>query len=493
MESEQKSIKRSRFWFGDEDPGVSGFFQTAAGRSALVLPIVVTFSGSATIFVTYLTAAFWLLGGHWKQRLATVRSSAILWTALPLILWTGIGIFRFEDSLAWSIRYWFGHYPYIMILVLATLLTRKKDQYAMLSSMNLAILLCCVWAVGFYLYHSDLGEMEFLRLRKQSIYLYRNTICFGVALALWGGLWACFPYTSRKIPWIRRRLPRPILDGMEKASRTSLFALMKTVVPFTTSDLRRRPWALFFSFLRWSIIVSIMVYLFMLNPSRTAQAIILPGYAAILLCWNWKKGFVAILCLLLPLAIGLGLNSENFKTKADRTVHDIREALSILDGDLTPEAFSKKNRDRLGIWASLYQDVRERPVIGYGMEKAVEIVKARSKYNDPHNEFVFMQIQNGAIGLACFTLWLFSIFIVSFYRNNPWRAFGVFLFILLLVDCTVNTAFSYHRETYLLCLSVALLAVQKRGRRLRRPAQGDQSRESSLSTEQTRALKVSIF
>ncbi len=436
------------------------FCRSVSLHVATCLPIAITFSSSITIILTYVTLGFWLFGGHWKERIAMVRSSVILWLLVPLILWTAIGIFRYDTSFAWSIRYWFGHYPYLMIVVLAMIFARKRDRYAVLSCMNFGILLCCIWGVVHAFCHWNLSYEEYDEVRKGSIYLYRNTICFGVALALWGGLWICFPYTSRHLRWVRRILPQSLLDGMERASRTNLLDLAKVFVPLVSSDLRKRPLTLFLAVLRWAIVVFVMVYIFLDNPSRTAQLIILLGYAALLWSWNWKGGIIATLCIFLPFTVVLAWNSETFKQKAAKTVNDIKQAVQVVEGDLDGKTFSAKNRDRLGIWAALYHDALQRPLTGYGMERAVKIVYTKTGKNDPHNEFLSIQLQHGAVGLVCFTVWMASLLIAPFWLKNPWRGFGLFLGILVLIDCIPNNAFSYHRETYLLCISIALLATQ---------------------------------
>lgn len=456
----------SSFLFGDNPASFAGFCETAARRIAFFLPIAITFSSSVTIVLTYIMGLLWLFGGRWKERFHVISSSGILLAAIPLILWTGIGIIRYEDSLFGSFRYWLGHYPYLFILVLATLLIQKKNQYAILSSINLAIVLCCLWGIGFASYYSDLNQYDFTLKRIRSIYLYRNTICFGVALALWGGIWACLPYSSRYVPWLRKRMPRFLINGMVQASRTSLLDLILAFVPNVPSVLRRYPLALLLALLRWGIVVGVFFFLFVVNPSRTAQLAVLLGYGTLLLAWNRKKGILVALCVLFPFAALLGHYSKTFETKSEMTFADLRSIVKVMRGKESLETFIKHNRDRIGIQASLIPDIRNRPLCGHGMEKAAKIVKSRTPFIDPHCEFVYMQLQHGMIGLSCFLLWILSLFVAPLYRSSSiWKPFGLFLAVLIVVDCFFNNALSYHCETYLLCLSVALVAIQPKRKR----------------------------
>ncbi len=423
----------------------------------MCLPIAITFSVTGTIALTYSMFVFWLLGGEWKERIAFICHSVLLWLVLPLILWSGMNIVRYETSLVESIRYWFGHYPYIMIVALAAILAKKKHQYTIMSSMNLGILLCFLWGMA---YRWNIIPHEISGERVKPIILYRNTISFGVALSFWAGLWVCFPYTSRHISWIRHRLPDVLLRAMEQASQFSLLDFFR--VRF--SDFRSQPLTLLLALLRWSIVVGLMAFLFLGNPSRTAQLIIFCGYAVLLLTWNWKKGTLAILFVLLPFTLFLMSHSEVAKSKAHRTITHIRQVIEMLKNHSDYTQYIQKNRDRLGIWLAVADQALEKPVMGHGMEKGYLLVekqtrRGKSKLNDPHNEFLLIFIQQGGVGLACFTVWMVTLFIVPFWYNKPWRNFGIFLAALVWIGCIPNTLFSYHRETYLICIAIAIMAA----------------------------------
>lgn len=448
------------------------FFNTAAIRLGFVLPIAVTFSSSATIITSYLMLVFWLLGGHWKERISVVRSSAVLLASIPLILWTALGILR--DGNLESVRYWFGHYPYIFILVLATLFRKKEDRYFLFSSMNLAIILCFFWAAGFSWYYSDLDLEAFNTTREHTIYLYRNTICFGMAVALWGGMWACLPYTSRHVPGIRRFLPQSWLDGMEIASRTSIYELFLTLVPGRESELRRRSAAFVFTLLRWGIVLFAFYYVVFINPSRTVQLAILAGYFLLLLKWSPRWGIWG--CVLLGLIVLLAASpaGDVFRSELSRRLApsksqfnkaELGRVRQVLAGKMTLEEFAKIDYARPGTYLLLWPHIVEKPMFGFGMKGGRELLEEQTKYVDPHCEFLYIMIQHGLVGLIFFLFWALSLFLPSRLGDTAWFRFALYTALLVWIDCLFNNAMSYHRETFLLCISIALVAAAESDRR----------------------------
>lgn len=451
---------------------VAEFFNKAALRLGLALPIAVTFSSSATIFTTYLMFVFWLLGGRWKERFRVVRSSAILWALIPLILWTAAGILR--DGNPEAIKYWFGHYPYIFILVLATLFRKKEDRSFLFSGMNLAIILCFLWAAAFGWYYSELDLEVFREKREHTIYLYRNTICFGMAIALWGGMWACLPYTSRHVPGIRRWLPRHWLDGMEIAARTPIYELFLAFFPERNSELRRHPTAIVFTLLRWGVVLFAFYAVVFINPSRTAQLAILAGYFLLLLKWSPRWGILG--CALLGLVVLLAATpaGDVFRSELSRRLTanksrfdkvEMGRIRQVLAGKMSLEEFSQTEYTRPGTYLLLAPHVVEKPMFGYGMKKGRELVEEHTKYVDPHCEFLYIMIQQGIVGLIFFLFWMLSLFLPSRLDNTPWSRFALYVALLVWIDCLFNNAMSYHRETFLLCISIALVAAAESDRR----------------------------
>ncbi len=283
------------------------FCSSIAFFAALSIPVASMFSRQSALVCGYVMLLFWFVGlffgGQGKKRLALVRSTPLLWLLLPLIFWSLLSIFRHETSLAYSIRYWFGHYPHIIILVLATLFTKRRDRFFLLSLINGCVVLDCMWNVGDSLYSLQLGKPVEINP------LVQNTISYGITLTLLGGFWVCFPYTSRHLPSVRKMLPPSLLNAMKQAGQIDLLDLLFA----SFSDVRNRPLGFALAAFRWGMVIGIMAFLFLVNPSRTAQITVLVGYSTLLLTWHWKKGILAILFALLPFAAVLAWHSETLK------------------------------------------------------------------------------------------------------------------------------------------------------------------------------------
>jgi hypothetical protein len=439
------------------------FFQTAALRLLIILPFAVAVSNTVVDVVILLILLCWFLSGHWKERIAAVKTSPILWASLPLILWSFLGIFRSEGSLFDSLRYWNGHYPYFYIIVFATLLSKKENCYAILSSVNLAILL--TWTCAFYLFCSGFFPEAFHVTRCKSVYLYRNTICFGAALVIWAGLWTCIPYTSRSILFVRKHLPPFMLDAMETAGKTSFYEFLTALRPGISSDKRFHLTSLSLMILRWGIVVFVLYYLFFANPSRTAQIAFLSAFSVLLLVWNRRYGFFCVLIFLTCSVVLSCVFSNNFQQKLSVFHQEIIQTNRYIKGESSQHDFKNSGYYmRAGTYLSLIPDIVRKPFIGYGMKAGRELVKTRTGYVDPHCEFLYIIIQQGLIGLVFFLLWWAALFYQVFKSHNHWNQIGVFLLPLLLIDCFFNCALSYHRETFIFIVLLSILALPSEGR-----------------------------
>jgi O-antigen ligase len=289
-------------------------------------------------------------------------------------------------------------------------------------------------------------------IRVESLNLYRNTICFGMGLVLWVGLWICVPFCSKDIPLVRRFLPLSFLLGMKEAARISPIDLL--LFPF-----RKRNYALtfYFALLRWGVVCFVCYYLFWINPSRTAQMSFLASVSIILLSWNWKKGCLLAFILCVSIISAAHFFSPIFEHKTTRTINDVKEFLS----DILNQTDTFQSHDRLMLWKEIFPSICEKPIFGYGMQEGREEVKTKISTHrvDPHNEFINITLEFGSVGLTGFLLWL--VFFFHRFRNGilPWRYLGLFLVTALTIDCLYNGALSYNRESHLFCVLIGILYV----------------------------------
>jgi hypothetical protein len=452
------------FLYGDEHPHWQNFFHRAAIRLAIGYPIVSAISISVADAFSVLILLFWFLSGHWRERFDFVKRNSLILVSLPFIALTFSGIFRdwaitgdYKIFLE-STRYWWGHYPLFFSLILATLFFKKETRNTVLSSINLAIVLLWILVL---LFGFNLLPEPYRVVKLSSLNLYRNTICFGMGLVLWAGLWICVPFTSRNIPLVRRLLPLAFLLGMKEAARTSLIDLI--FFPFRK---RRYTLTLFLSLLRWGIICFTCYYLFWLNPSRTAQMSFLGTISVLLLSWDWKKGSLLAIIFCTVIVALAQYHSPVFERKLDRTITDIKK----FTNDLLNKTDTFQSRDRLMLWKEIFPSICKKPVFGYGMERGRNEVLSQisSKRVDPHNEFINITLEFGLAGLITFSLWL--LFFFNHFRNkiSLWKYLGLFVATAIIIDGMYNGALSYNRESHLFCVLIGILYVIEKPRELKK-------------------------
>jgi O-antigen ligase len=448
------------FLYGNENPSRKNFFYTAAIRLMVCYPVVAVMSVSAADIFSILIFLFWILSGHWKDRWTLLKESPLILAAIPIIVWTFSGVFRdflvsgdyriFFDSL----RYWWGHFLFFFAFILATLLCQKgvcqkEIRSAILSSINLAMILIWILVI---LFGTDLLPASCRIIHISSIHFYRNTIYFGMGLVLWAGLWICTPFTLKDIPLIRRFLPRRVLLGMKRATQISPLNLLlhhRDRLFFETA---------FFLLLRWGVVVFIGYYLFWINPSRTGQLALLVAASTVFVCWNWKKGIplAVVLCVCVPFAAHY--SSPVFLKKAIETINDTQ----TFTADVSQGKETLRSDSRLTIWKKTFALICEKPIIGYGMERGRKEVLTKTKYNHPHNEFIYITLEFGVIGLTCFLFWLGILVYRTITQPLQWRCFGFFVIVVLFIDSMTNCALSYDQEAHLFLVLIAILFAMDR-------------------------------
>jgi len=445
------------FWFGDESHTFCGFFRTAALRYCIAMPLLMVWSHTLFSIGPYVVTSLWFLGVGWLSLRKTICSSWILLALLPLIIWTFAGLFSDATTFKVIHRY-FSLYPYCFIFVFASLLKNKESRSAVISSISLALLITFCWGISLHIHYFIAGKGSFPSLRIETIlYLFRHSIGCSMAFVLWGGLWCCFPYSSRHIGWCRRILPKKLLDAMAAAADTSIWELSKIAI---LGIERRFTLVVFLSILRWFVIFGILVYLYGLGYSRTAQVAIFVGYSALLLRWNWKWGPMIVLFVFLPFCLLVNNLSNTFDKKTTRTYNDVVTFWNALGDKQKLQEFAKKNKDRLGTWSSVYPDMFEKPLTGLGIDTSgiLTLKRTDQKIFMTHSEFVFLVLERGFIALGCFLLWWFVLLGTSLRDKTAFGSFGLFFALLIMVNCLFNNAFQDQAVDMYLLL-IAVLAV----------------------------------
>ena len=433
----------TRLLFGKEKPDVADFFLTLACRLMVVYPAVIVVSFSLCRVWAVLIIVCWLFSGHWKERFFLFRNNIFLFLLILYLFFAVSGIFYTAATFKEAIREWHGRQTLIIVPVIASLLYQRPERRAqMLAVFNFSVFVALVVYLLVFV-QSDVTWWDFLC--HQTCYLFKNYIGTGIVLVLWAGLWVCCPFSSREIPWIRSLLPSPVLESLSAASRLHPWDIVCAVVR------RRLPWqSLVFSAIRWSVVLGITVYLYFINPSRTAQLALCLSLGVLLLTWNFRRGlfyFLLFAAVLFPSAYSL---SPFFALKIDRGFQEARMFWDTLrSGEVesleTNPEYSRVRNGRLSLYYGLTQRVMEKPLFGYGMG-GVEgfcLDSSAQQLPNPHNEYLCIGVQSGLAGIVLFLLWLGAVFCCSFNRPAPWRHLGLFIVTVLVVDSMFNCSLSY--------------------------------------------------
>ncbi len=453
-------------FFGDFEPSFENHCLVVACRFMVFYPALIVFSFPGCRIWAILTILFWLGSGHWKERFELIRSNLFLSLAVAYLALAFLGIFYSAAPLDDRIREWHGRQTLLIFPVLVTLLYQCPERRPqMFAVYNLSIIVA--FAIFLLLFFAGNDSWE-LYVRTGGIYFFKNYIGTGISLVLWAGLWICYPFSSREIPWIRQRLSLKTLEAISAASRLRPWTICVDVFA------RRLPWqSLVWSLLRWGVIGSVAAYLFLANPSRTSQLTMLVSCAGLLLLWNWRNGLVYLLvtaALLIPLVYS---TSSSFEKRVDAGIADARFFLaSVLQGRSGELLHNTEYRavadGRLLNYRQLAAKTREKPLFGFGMGVMDSICRTVSTMplTNPHNEYLCIAIQSGWVGLMLYLALLGAGLIGAFRKTTPWKQLGVFVLLTLIVDGCFNCALSYSSASrfYGILLATVFVADLKRKR-----------------------------
>ena len=460
-----KTSWQTHILVGNESPSFGNFSLVMAHRLIVLYPLMIVISFPLCRIWALAIIFWWLLSGRWKERLRQFQTNPFLVPLLLYLVFAAFGIAYTSATFYDAVREWHGRQTLLVVPVLATLLYRRPDRRdQMLAVYNLSILV----AMTIYLTHffcSDYLWSEYLRQR--TIYLFKNSIGTGMILVLWAGLWVCYPFSSRRIPWIRSLLPRSTIKAMSIASRLDPCAVCAEMFKCHVS------WqVLFFSLIRWGIVLGTMFYLFCVSPSRTAQLAFGCCMACLFLLWNFRKGLCCIIVLgaiIVPLAHS---TSPFFAKKFERGFQDFNmfaDAFKVGESSelVTNKDYRRVADGRLLLYQDLLEKAWEKPFIGHGMGMTEPICLSVGTENvrNPHNEYLGVAIQSGFIGLFLYCFLLATVFLVSFKQSAPWKELGIFIAVALIVDGLFNCALSYSSASRFYGILLAVVFSQYRSRK----------------------------
>lgn len=314
-----------------------------------------------TAWVSLTTLVFllaWTLAGRYAERWAVVRRHAVGWMSLVLLGWMALAIAWSPADLRFALDHWW-HYRELLLLPLMLSVVGKDVQTAELWQPR--VFKAFMWGFGI-----DLA-VSFLRWR-------------GLLPELEGGRFAGF------------------------GGHTG-FSLMLAFVAYVClqrfQDQAASRWA-------WALLGLVCVgNLFLINTGRTGQVAFLALVPLVLYGWSgWRGVLVSVLAVPL-LAVGLYFAAPTVHQRIDQSVADVKA--------FNAGTVDSNDAWRIDFWVHALGFIRESPVWGVGTggyaarykEVAVREGLTGNRVSDnPHNEYLLIASQQGAIGLALFlALW----------------------------------------------------------------------------------------
>lgn len=179
------------------------------------------------------------------------------------------------------------------------------------------------------------------------------------------------------------------------------------------------------------------VNLFYIAPGRTGMLV----YIALIILTlvqrlSWKKLLPAT--VLLSVVIGVTyFTSSNFSTRVNEAVDEMRSYQA------------ESSRTSLGMrfdwWQNSIDLIKQKPIFGHGtgsfqavQENLIQDSETQATDN-PHNEYLFLAVQTGLVGLLVFVTLLVCQFVASFSLQPPRRFLLQGVVVAMAVGCLMNS------------------------------------------------------
>jgi hypothetical protein len=448
----------NKFFFADENPSFSSFFLIAARRAAILFPLAGVLSISAVDVVKLFILVFWILAGDWGERIKTCKRNPLMLILVLLIFWTFIGVIRWvfiePDMVLAAARHWWSRYSFLCLFILATLYSDKGTRVKALAVFNFAIVLFCVNVI---LVWNGVWTAD-----RPSCFLFFNSITTGVVLVMWSLYWIYYSFQSRNIPIVRRVLPVSILLGMKVAARTTPFELLLGLNFFNRAT-RLPIWGIIFSLIRWGIVALSCYFVYAVNPSRTAQLIMAIIIVSGILMWNWRRGIIILVVILLPCIFAMATSNDVFFKKWQRTYTGVNH---LLTKDV--DEISAVSKDRDWIFSKIAPEIMKKPIAGYGVDVDFKRTRGLLQYGKTpkqaqihtHSDYTQLAMQSGLVGLGIFVLLLAMAFFYSTKMPYPMNCFAALMIIIMCIDMAFNVPIYFCRHKFVVMFTMAIVFAE---------------------------------
>jgi len=199
------------------------------------------------------------------------------------------------------------------------------------------------------------------------------------------------------------------------------------------------------------------INLFYIAPGRTGMLV----YIALIILTlfqrlSWKKLLPAT--ILVSIIVGITFfTSSNFSTRVNEAVDEMRGYQA------------ESSRTSLGMrfdwWQNSIDIVRQKPIFGHGTGSFQAVQENLIKDGDtqstdnPHNEYLFLAVQAGLVGLFLFVTLLVVQFIASFSLQPPRKYLLQGVVVAMSVGCLMNSFLFDSHSGHFYAIMSAILTI----------------------------------
>jgi O-antigen ligase len=370
---------------------------------AVTIPLFVTaiyFSTSVSSILLGLLGVLWLLAGQYKTLSEILMKNLVASSALLLFGFFIVGLSYSTVSYADAFSMLLKYTELIFILLLTAFLSTERYRYWAWNAFIISSVLILLIS---YLMHFGI-----LNLNHQGDPAFKSRITHSIFISFFGFFCAHKAY-----------------DGK---------AYQK---------------------LYWLLFIACAYNLFFIVEGRTGQLIAVSLILLFAVQRFTKRGLVMTV-----LVVGvLMLLFLNYSDKATR----FNEGVVNIQSDLKPgpEQSQTSMGQRYMFWRYTLQLIAEKPLLGHGtgsFSKEYERIASNETMmaKNPHNEFLMVSVQLGAVGLIIYLGFLLSQYYLSQRLPNQEKYVAQGLLLTLIITSIFNTPIMDHTEGYWFMMMIAL-------------------------------------
>lgn len=391
----------------------SWFFQAGAVFSVLLM-LTIPFSTTVSITLTFLIIGCWILSSQYRTLPTILCENPVALAALLLYGLLLVGTLYSDATIEASSLMLRKYRELLVLLVLLPFMQKEKYRRW---TINAFVAASVVTLLGSYL--KDLGVLPMHRVGTAT---FKSHITHSLFMAF-------FAY----------------------------FCAYQTAKPAT------RHWI-------WLGLCLLTTFnLFFIVHGRTGQVI----FFLLMLLFFFQRFSTKHALILAPLLLLCIVGALGLSGKVNRFQEAIVNSSNYLLGQ---QNLDTSMGQRLYFWQNSIRLIREHPITGYGTgsfaAEFIRITKGKGLHtHNPHNEYLMISVQLGAIGLVAY-LWFLACqwrHSIDLPEDQRWFAQGVVL--SLSVNSLLNSTFLDHTEGHWYASLIALsFATLSRNHRHRTPA-----------------------